>query len=304
MWNWLNKLMGDNMKLVNPLPEMKLPVQKLGGARPARHKLARAYPWKPSVITVPENYPVPIRNWSKWLNDQYGVCTTSEECANICVSWTDIIDDKTMYAWCKKHGFLNGADLPEVMEMMVKDPIAGIYSDGDYYSIDWTNESLLRAAIFENGCVKIAIAADQLRPTAAGESQGWVLTGARKDRSLDHCVSLVSFGTAKFILESIGVKVPSNLDPNKKGYCMFTWGTIGFIDQESLDAITGEAYVRKPSSLKNGKTPTPVNPPLPPNPPPVPPTPDPIPNPPQFDWAALFNFVIMLLNLLTKQDKK
>jgi hypothetical protein len=278
------------------LPDMKLPVQKLGGAISSRHKLARSCPFKPAAA-IPDQYITPIRKWSKWLNDQYGVCTTSEECCNIDCAWADIVDDKTMYNWCRKHGFVNGADLPEVMEAMVSDPIGGTYSDGDYFSVDWTDEAVLRAAIYESqSSVKIAIAADQLRPTAAGESQGWVLTGARKDRSIDHCVGLVGYGTAKFILESLGAKVPSTLDPNKKGYCMFTWGTLGFIDQASLDAITGEAYVRKPSSLKNGKTPTPVNPPPPPTPIPDPPTP--------FDWVALINLIMKIIEAFMKKDKK
>jgi len=285
---------------------------KLTGAIPSRHKLAAAKPFV-AAGSIPDNYLTPIRKWSPWLNNQYGVCVTSEECCNIDAAFAHIIDDKTMYAWCRKHGLLNGAELTEVMELMVSDPIndGDKWSDGSYLSVDWTNEALLRAAIFQcQASVKIGVAADALKGTPAGSRDGWVLASARKDRNLDHCVGLVGYGTAKFILESLGASIPSGVDPNMRGYALFTWGTVGFISQQALDAICGEAFVRNPTSLKNGVAPAPTPEPTPvPFPVPVPPTPDPIPTPtptpvPQIDWAVIIQFIIKLIEAWLNNQKK
>lgn len=322
--NWANvlafleKVLPVILPVIIPLlkPQTKIrdkKMEKLTGALPARHKLAAAKPFE-AAGTIPDNYITPVKKWSIWLNDQFGDCVTAEECANIDCAFNDIIDDTDLKAWCKKHNLLNGADLPQVMELMVSDPLPALnnkYSDGGYLSVDWTNETLLRAAIYQcQASVKIGVAASQLQNTDAGNHDGWVLTGARKDRNLDHCVGLVGYGTAQTILSALGATVPKGLDPNTKGYALFTWGTVGFIDQASLNAICGEAYVRNPTSLKNGNPPTPPVPPTPtptPVPVPPPPTPDPVPTPTPtpvpIDWLALLKMIIALLQQLLKEKK-
>ena len=42
------------------------------------------------------------------------------------------------------------------------------------------------------------------------------------------------------------MQVPSGVDGNSQGYALFTWDSIGIIDQASMIAITHEAWVRQP----------------------------------------------------------
>jgi hypothetical protein len=268
------------------------------GLIPAPHKMAAAHPFINTFAdsTPPANYITGCKKWSMWLNNSFGDCVSAEECANIDAAFGDIVDDASLKTWCKKHGLLNGADLPQVMDLMVSDPLPASgnkYSDGSYLSVDWTNPSLMSAAIFScQASVKIGVAASQLESTNAGNKDGWVLLNAKKDNNIDHCVGIVGYGTAQYILTALNASIPAGLDPNTQGYAAFTWGTVGFINQESLNAICGEAYVRNPSSLKNGVVPTPT-----PTPPPDPPVPVPVPVNP-IDWATIIKIILDLLKSL------
>ena len=50
--------------------------------------------------------------------------------------------------------------------------------------------------------------------------------------------------------------MPANVDGTKLGYAMFTWDSIGIIDQPSMVAKTEEAWLRTPTTvIKPAKTP-------------------------------------------------
>src|SRR5205085_11704473 len=89
------------------------------------------FAWVPSQLHV-------------WGNSKYGDCVTAEEafkCA--CYDPEIFIDEQTVITWAKKHGVLNGANLPDVMNMMQADGFQVSqqeYNDGPYAGVNYGNE--------------------------------------------------------------------------------------------------------------------------------------------------------------------
>lgn len=226
---------------------------RLTGARPSpRHVLAGAEPFRPSG-----NPPPPWWLWlpsklSYWLNNQVGDCVTAEE-AFRCACSGVFISDSVVRTWAGSHNVLNGAMLDEVLDWMAQ---SGFAQDGNHYnagpkqSIDYASAATLQAAI-AHGPVKIGIASGQLGGVV-GQSNGWFATGFRHDSGMDHCVSLAGYGTAQQIAGGLNVTLPSKVKPDTPGYALFTWDTIGFIDVPSMLAITGEAWLRTPTTVTQG----------------------------------------------------
>jgi hypothetical protein len=69
----------------------------------------------------------------------------------------------------------------------------------------------------------------------------------------DHCASLCGYGSLAALVdlfERRGVKVKVSSDmPTGLYYAMFSRGSIGIVDQQSLMNITGEAWVRTPTTI-------------------------------------------------------
>lgn len=244
------------------------------GAIPApRHVLARIQPHAPVTQPPAEVIVFPI-GLSIWGNDRYGDCVTAEEAAAKAAysvkvgAPTLLMSDQVVLNWAAQHGVLNGAQLPEVMDWMARDGMLGpngtVYHDGPYRTVDWTSTAALQAALAV-GPVKLGVAANQLESAVHGVN-GWHLIGAQTDQNLDHCISLFGYGTASRIYEAMVLPVPNGIDPASQGFIAFTWGVCGFVDQATITAICGEAYVRIPT------TPETV-PPTPTPPPPQPPSP-------------------------------
>jgi len=257
------------------------------GAVPTpRHRLISAPRFVVPPTPLPASYGVIPSQLSYWLNDQYGDCVTAEEafakaCYSVQIGLPELlIPDATVKAWAKANGVLNGADLTEVMDAMASNgfTVNGTnYTDGSYSAVDYTNDAVLSAAILV-GPVKIGVAADQLE-NVVGTKNGWFGTGFRNDNSEDHCVSLCGFGTTQSLATMLGVQLPSGVNPSGRAYFLFTWDTIGIIEQASMVAITGEAWVRNPTTPQQippvpTPTPTPTPTPVPPTP-----TPNPVPSP-------------------------
>ena len=206
------------------------------------------------------------------------------------------ISDSEVVKWARSNGFLNGANLTDVMDAMAKSGMTAngqTYGDGAYQSVDWTNDAVLSSAIYQ-GPVKIGVAAGQLEGVVAG-TNGWWATGFTTDNNEDHCVNLCGFGTAQSLADLLEVSVPKGVSATARCYLLFTWGTIGIIDQPSMLAITGEAWLRLPTTPGQ----LPVPPPAPP-PTPTPPGPTPTPTPDtlsgtyqlgiyQVNWTATIN---------------
>ncbi len=243
------------------------------GARPTpRHKLLAA---TPHVFKAPPPQFAYVPNkLDMWGNDRFGDCVSAEEAfAKACYSTEIFIDANIVTTWASKNGFLNGANLTDVMDVMKSNGFkvgSQQYNDGGYSGVDYSNESILQSAIAQ-GPVKIAIDANAL-PSGAGNNQGWYATGGSPGQfgNTDHCVALCGYGPTAWLFQQLNVPMPAGLPSS--GYLLYTWSTIGFVDHAWIMSTVTEAWVRNPTTVGN--------PPLtPPTPPPLPPPPGPGPGP-------------------------
>lgn len=258
--------------------------QKLmrGAKATPRHVLARAMPFRRRAAAPPPEFARLPKKKNVWYNSTYGICVTSEEC---CAKSADnpnvYIKPDDMLVWATQHGFRDGAYLTEVMDAMTEKGIKAddgkVYNDGKgRRAVDWTNRADLMDAIHQ-GTIKIAVAADNLENAGAGNKDGWMGLSFYVDHHTDHCVSLVAYGSIRFLVDELNkayglsLSVPSGVDPKMFCYALFTWGTVGIVSEKSMINITDEAWLRVPTTDGFGPTPDPD----PPGPNPDPPGPTP-----------------------------
>lgn len=252
------------------------------GARPSpRHKLLAATPHRVAKAP-PAQFAVVPKQLSYWDNNQAGDCVTAEEAYAKAV-WSIMcgldelfIPDQEVIRWATKYGYMNGADLSEVMDRMAEDgfTVNGVnYKDGPKLGVDYSNETVLQSAI-STGPVKIAIDANAL-PGGAGNGNGWWTISTGNYGNTDHCVGLSGYGPAAWLFQQLGVPLPSGLSATQAGYLLFTWSSIGFVTHGWLMGTCTEAWVRTPTTPGQQPAPTPTPTPTPP----VPPTPTPTPTP-------------------------
>jgi hypothetical protein len=221
------------------------------GARPSpRHRLASALPHR-IVGPTPSQWLWLPKRLSMWLNDVEGDCVTAEEAfAKACNNPEIFITDGSVLAWAAANKVLNGAELTQVLDQMQHDGFhqdGFIYNDGPPSSVDWTNTTALQNAIAQ-GPVKIGVAADQLENAVPNPpTNGWIATDFQKDENLDHCVSLCGYGEIGWLANQLGVGSP--VPGDTPAYALFTWDSIGIIDVPSMLAITGEAWLRSPTTV-------------------------------------------------------
>lgn len=263
---------------------------KMRGAKASpRHKLMAACPHVP-LKAPPTQFAIVPKTLSMWGNSTYGDCVSAEEAyakacfALMCGLPETFITEQEVINWANSHGFLNGANLTDVMDSMAKsgmtDASGTIYDDGPYSGVDWSNEPVLQSAITV-GPVKLGIDADAL-PSTAGTANGWYTISTGTFGSEDHCVATSGYGSAEYLFGQLGVAVPSGLDPTTIGYLLFTWSTIGFVTHGWLMGTVGEAWLRNPTTTGQAPAPTPAPTPTPvPTPTPMP-TPTPSPTPAEF----------------------
>jgi len=226
------------------------------GASPSpRSALAAATPHSP-VAGAPPNFLILPHQISSWGNFDHGDCVTAEEAfAKACDQPEIFVTDQIAMAWAQKHGVLEGANLHQVMQWMQTGGFqenGKTFDDGQIFSVDWTNPSTLQSAI-SKGPVKIGVAATQLENawrTTNGQT-GWFGLGFKNDDAEDHCVSLCGYGSLAWLASQLKVAVPAGADGTKPGYALFTWDSIGIVDEPSLIAITEEAWLRSPTTVIN-----------------------------------------------------
>lgn len=243
--------------------------QLLRGAIPTPiHRILAAAPFR--AVEAPVQFAIVPAKLDVWGNSTYGDCVSAEEAfAKACYNPEIFIDASVVIAWAKKHGYLNGAMLPDVMNSMQKDGFAvgsQQYNDGPYAGVNFGDETTLQAALAQ-GPVKIGIDASAL-PSGAGNASGWYKTGGGNFRNTDHCVALSGYGPAGFLFDQLKVTIPSALSSSSFGYLLYTWATIGFVDHAWLMGTCTEAWLRSPTTMG------------------VPPLPGPKPKPP-LDWSQV-----------------
>lgn len=223
------------------------------GARPTPPHLLRDCPRATLAGAPPEDFAVVPGRLDYWGNNEYGVCVTSEEAfAKACYAPEIFVDAEVVIAWARRHNVLNGATLEEVLQAFIDDGFQVAtqrYNDGRASVIDHTSEEQLKLALTK-GPVKIAIDSRAL-PGAAGNEQGWWKTGGRPNqyRNTDHCVSLSGYGSAEYLYGQLGVQLPAGLPAATRGYMLFTWSTLGFVDFAWLQSTCVEAWLRQPTTV-------------------------------------------------------
>ena len=237
-------------------PEVQFP--KRGAIPTPRSVLAAATPYVP-LPGAPLTFLAKPNQISFWGNYDHGDCVTAEEAfAKACNNPEIFISDTEVMAWATSHGVLEGANLLTVLQWMQNAGFVQsgeMYDDGSHVTVDWTNASTMQSAICQ-GPVKLGVAGDQLNTVwwAAGSSSAggktWFGTGFQSDMNEDHCVALCGYGTINWLAQQLGVSVPATVDGTAQAYAMFTWDSIGIIDEKSMVAITQEAWLRKPTTVE------------------------------------------------------
>ncbi len=271
-----------------------------GAQKSPPHKLASAQRFTVQA-TPPAQFAVVPAKLDMWGNDKNGCCVTSEEAAadawwsTYCGLPETFITAAEVTRYARAHGTLNGAMLTDTLDSLQKDGFRGpdgkAVLNGGYAAVDYSNLLALKAAC-ATGPVKIAIDANAL-PSGAGNKQGWYAVGRGNFPNTDHCVGLFGYGPAKWLYEKLGVPLPSALAPDKEGFLLYTWSTIGFVDFAWLQGTCTEAWVRNPTTP--GQSPPAPTPPIPPDPippipvPPIPPIP--VPPVPGVGFTGSLNYV-------------
>ncbi|HBZ8586309.1 TPA: hypothetical protein MM852_003612 [Salmonella enterica subsp. enterica] len=226
-----------------------------GAIASPRHILAASKCLAPiKKEALPKNHLFLPKKISNWLNNRYGNCVTAEEAfAKACQNPEVFISDKEVYRWARAHNALNGAYISQVLHTMTYDGFiqdGNRYNNGRYYSVNWRNPAVLKSALIK-GPVKIGVSANQLEKACRTTRfrNGWVAQGFRVDERTDHCISICGYGSFSWLSQQLKTALPRNANPNTQGYALFTWGSIGMIDQRSLAAITSEAWLRIPTTI-------------------------------------------------------
>jgi hypothetical protein len=238
------------------------------GAIPSpRSELAAAMPHVPDPnVAVPPSFLMWPVQMSSWNNYVYGDCVTAEEAfAKATAAPQTFIPEATAVAWATAHGYLNGAYPSAVLTTMQTNGFPlnhKTYDDGPHFSVNWPTPAILQSAIYSHGPVKIGVAAEYFQSAAPGQhgvvtpgTSGWAIynyppTSAHQE---DHCTSLCGYGTlaqlvALFKQHKVVVHPPAGM-PTGLCYAMFSWNSIGIIDQQSMLHMTHEAWIRSPVTI-------------------------------------------------------
>jgi hypothetical protein len=218
------------------------------------HELASTRPYRGGGA-APETFlawPIEI---SFWGNDKVGDAMWAEEAfAKACADPKVFIPTEVVEATEQECGSSNFAQFMETHGFQMN---GKAYLDGTFHSVDWTNAAALNGAIAHVGPVKIGIAAANLLSGPHGQvtpgKSGWAIYGLPAGQPEDQCASLCGYGSLAalaglFERHGVNPNLPPGM-PTGLCYAMFTWDSIGIVDQQSLMNITGEAWVRNPTTI-------------------------------------------------------
>jgi hypothetical protein len=220
------------------------------------HELAAAKPYKATRL-APESFlasPIEIGFWGNETADNS--IWAEEAFAKACAAPKVSVPADIALLTAQKCGSSNFARFMQTQKFQMD---GAAYLDGPFESINWNNTAALNSAIAGAGPVKIGVAAANLTSGPHGSvtpgTSGWAIYGFPPNQNENHCASLCGFGSLAvlaglFERDGINVNVPFGM-PSGLCYAMFIRGSIGVIDQQSLTNITGEAWVRNPTTIVN-----------------------------------------------------
>jgi hypothetical protein len=218
------------------------------------HELAAAQPYR-AGSAAPESFLVWPTRLDFWGNEKGSNSSWAEEgFAKACAEPKVFIPADVILFTARECGSSNFAAFMQTHGFEVD---RKAYLDGPFRSVDWTNAAVLHGAIANVGPVKIGVASANLASGSQGQvtpgTSGWAIYGLPAGQPENHCASLCGYGplaSLAGLFERQGVKVdlPRGM-PTGLCYAMFTWGSIGIVDGQSLMNITGEAWVRNPTTI-------------------------------------------------------
>jgi hypothetical protein len=217
-------------------------------------ELATAQPYKASGA-VPESFlawPIEIGFWG---NDKESNSIWAEEAfAKASAEPKVLIPTDLVLSTARECGSSNFSEFMQTHGFQME---RKAYLDGPFHSVDWTNAGTLNSAIASVGPVKIGAASANFSSGPNGQvtagTNGWAIYGLPAGQPEDHCASICGYGPLAALVDlferhRVKVKVPSGM-PTGLCYAMFSRGSIGIVDQQSLTNITGEAWVRNPTTI-------------------------------------------------------
>jgi len=261
-------------KMIPKMPRGAIPVSRsdLAAAEPYRpvtgaeifvpsgefptpnHELAAAEPYRAGGV-APESFiawPIEIGFGE---NEKASNSSWAEEAfAKACAEPKAFIAADVVLSTARECGSSNFAEFLQTHGFQLD---GKAYLDGPFHSVDWTNAGALHGAIANAGPVKIGVASANLTSGSQGQvtpgTSGWAICGLPAGQPENHCASLCGYGTLAALVDlferhGVNVNVPSGM-PSGLCYAMFTWGSIGIVDRQSLMNITSEAWVRNPTTI-------------------------------------------------------
>jgi hypothetical protein len=218
------------------------------------HELAAATPYR-AHDGAPESFlawPTRISSWT--IGAASDSLWAEEAFAKACAEPQVFIADDVVRSAARQCGSSNFAAFMYTHGFRME---RRSYLSGPFNSVDWTNIAVLHGAIATSGPVKIGVASADLGSSHHGRvtpgTSGWAVYGLPAGQPEDHCAGLCGYGTLGVLVDlferrDVQVEVPSGM-PTGPCYAMFTSGSIGIIDRQSLMNITSEAWVRIPTTI-------------------------------------------------------
>jgi len=220
----------------------------------SNHELAAAQPYKASGA-APESFLVWPIEIGFWGNDKVSNSSWAEEAfTKACAEPKVFVPTDVVLLTARECSSSNFARFMQTQGFQID---GTAYLDGPFNSINWTNTAALNGAIANVGPVKIGVASAHLASCPHGQvrpgTSGWAIYDLPASQPENHCASLCGYGPLAALVDlferyGVNVNVPSGMPPGLC-YAMFSWGSIGIVDQQSLMNITGEAWVRNPTTI-------------------------------------------------------
>jgi hypothetical protein len=228
-----------------PDPEAAARVPSGAGPSP-NYELAAAQPFRVSRDAPESHLSWPLR-LADWGGADLASSTWAEEAfAKACAEPSVLVPPDVVTR--AKHD-CGDSNFAQFMQTRGFETPGVQYLDGAFRSVRWTDAAVLNGAISEVGPVKIGAALASLAP----RPHGWCAYNLPAGQPQDGWASLCGYGSRAvladlFARHHVTVAAPAGM-PQGLCYAVYALASIGIIDRQSLINITGEAWVRMPTTI-------------------------------------------------------